>query len=107
MESSTRRWSGQALTPVVTLVIVNQANQPASAYASIFQAAKLDSKAYVPESASLSVSQWPTLGSLIDQGKQLVVFLNSQADFGAAPYLIDEFSNVWEDAYGGWFVCYI
>lgn len=82
------------------MIIVNGGNKPASDFAAVFQAAGLDQKAYTPPSASLPVSGWPTLGNLLDTGKQLVVFMNSEANFEAAPFIIDEFSNIWEDAYG-------
>jgi hypothetical protein len=40
------------------------------------------------------------LGSLIDSGKRVLAFMDNQADFTQVPYLIDEFSNMFEDAYG-------
>lgn len=85
--------------PVVTLVLVNIDNLPATAFASAFQTAGLDKKSYVPKAASNTISDWPTLGNLIDAGTNLVTFLNYNADFTAVPYLIDEFTNMWEDAY--------
>lgn len=27
--------------------------------------------------------------------------MDNSADFSEVPYLVDEFSNMWEDAYGG------
>ena len=40
------------------------------------------------------------MGSLIDSGKRVLAFMDNQADFSQVPYLIDEFSNMFEDAYG-------
>ena len=41
--------------------------------------------------------QWPTLGQLIDSGKRVVVFLDNGADDDrSVPYLLPQFSNVWE-----------
>lgn len=28
------------------------------------------------------------------------MFMDNSADYGSVPWIIDEFSNVWEDAYG-------
>ena len=55
---------------------------------------------YKPPSASLSITQWPTLGVLIDAGTTVMVFMDFDADFASVPTIMDEFSNVWEDAYG-------
>ena len=77
------------LPSVISLLIVNSDNVAPSEYDTVFKAAGLDTLAYAPESASLPASGWPTLGSLIDSGKRLVVFLDAEADFTSVPYLID------------------
>lgn len=74
---------------VVTLLIVNSDNFPPTAYDTIFKSAGLDTLSYAPPSASVPVSQWPTLGSMIDSGKRLVTFLDANADFTSVNYLID------------------
>ncbi|KAI0073710.1 PLC-like phosphodiesterase [Panus rudis PR-1116 ss-1] len=84
---------------VVTLLIVNSDNLPPSQFDTVFKAAGLDTMSFTPESATLTQSAWPTLGSMIDSGKRLVTFLSTTADFTAVPYLIDEFTNVWETAF--------
>jgi hypothetical protein len=40
------------------------------------------------------------MGSLIDGGKRVLAFLDNTADFTQVPWLIDQFSNMFEDAYG-------
>jgi hypothetical protein len=55
---------------------------------------------YSPTAGQLTINEWPTLGSLIDSGKRVLAFMDNQADFTQVPYLIDEFSNMFEDAYG-------
>ena len=74
---------------VVSLLIVNSDNIAPSEYDTVFKAVGLDTMAYAPSSANLSASSWPTLGTLIDDGKRLVVFLSTTADFSSVPYLID------------------
>lgn len=91
-----------SLGSVITLVIVNSDNQPPSAYASLFESAGLASKAYTPASASLTITQWPTLGEMVDSGKTVVVFMDYNADFNSVPYIMDEFSSMWQDAFGKW-----
>lgn len=94
-----KTWMDTNPNDVVSLLIVNSDNVAPSEYDTVFKAAGLDTLAYAPTSASLAASGWPTLGSLIDSGKRLVVFLSTTADFNAVPYLIDEFTNVWETAF--------
>ena len=71
------------------MLIVNSEGIDPTSYASVFQAAGLDTLAYSPSSASLTFSSWPTLGTLIDDGKRLVVFMDTGADFTSVPYIID------------------
>ncbi|KAH9944272.1 PLC-like phosphodiesterase [Epithele typhae] len=94
-----KTWMDSNTEDVVSLLIVNSDNIAPSVYADVFTSAGLDTMAYTPSSSALTASSWPTLGSLIDSGKRLVVFLSTSADFTSVPYLIDEFTNVWETAY--------
>ncbi|KAK4688726.1 hypothetical protein P7C73_g1377, partial [Tremellales sp. Uapishka_1] len=84
---------------VVTLVLVNVDDLPVTSFSPIFQTAGLDKLAYSPSSSSLSINAWPTLGALIDASTPVVVFMDFEADFTSTPYIIDEFSNMWEDAF--------
>lgn len=84
---------------VLSLLIVNIDDMPASSYAPVFVAAGLDTLSYAPSTSPIAVSGWPTLGSMIDSGKRLVTFLDNGADLTSVPYLIDEFTNIWETAY--------
>ncbi|KAI0651982.1 PLC-like phosphodiesterase [Trametes meyenii] len=97
--TTVKTWMDANPNEVVSLLIVNSDNLAPSEYDTVFKAAGLDTLAYAPSSASLTASSWPTLGSLIDSGKRLVAFLSTKADFTSVPYLIDEFTNVWETAY--------
>lgn len=47
----------------------------------------------------MALNDWPTLGAMIDSGKRVVVFLDNGAESGSVPYLMDEFTNMWEDPY--------
>jgi len=94
-----KTWLNANPNEVVTIVIVNIDNQPASSFASIYAAAGVDTISFAPGQPSTASTDWPTLGTMIDQGKRLVTFIDHQADFAAAPYLIDEFTNVWETAF--------
>jgi hypothetical protein len=86
-------------TPVISLLIVNSDGFKPSDYDAVFQSAGIASLSYSPPTATLGASDWPTLGSLIDSGKRVITFLDSGADFDSVPYLINEFTNIWETAF--------
>ncbi|EPQ31352.1 uncharacterized protein PFL1_00687 [Pseudozyma flocculosa PF-1] len=98
--STVKSWLDSNPNEVVTLIIVNSDDQPASKFGTAFQSTGLDSKAYAPSSASVSKNSWPTLGALIDAGKPLVTFIDNSADTSSVPYILPEFNNVWENPYG-------
>ncbi|KAG6871187.1 hypothetical protein C0993_003703, partial [Termitomyces sp. T159_Od127] len=74
---------------VLSILIVNIDNAPASAYGSVYTAAGVDVVSYAPPTSPVQASSWPTLGSMIDSGKRLVTFMDNQADLTAVPYIID------------------
>ncbi|PBL00500.1 PLC-like phosphodiesterase [Armillaria gallica] len=94
-----RSWMESNTEDVVTLLIVNSDNFVATEYDTVFKAASLDTLSYSPTSSNMTRDTWPTLNTLIDAGTRLVTFLDNGADFASVPYLIDEFTNIWETAY--------
>ncbi|KAH8119888.1 PLC-like phosphodiesterase [Phellopilus nigrolimitatus] len=94
-----KTWMDANTNDVVTLLIVNSDGAQPSAFDSVFQAAGLTSLSYSPPSATLANTAWPKLGDMIDNGTRLVTFLDTGADFSSVPYIIDEFTNVWETAF--------
>jgi len=97
--TAVQSWMGSNTNDVVTLLIVNIDNLLPSAYDPVFKAVGLDKLSYAPTAAAVPASQWPTLGTMIDNGSRLVTFLDNAADITSVPYLLDEFSNMWETAY--------
>ncbi|CAD6577111.1 MAG: Ribosome bioproteinsis protein brx1 [Tremellales sp. Tagirdzhanova-0007] len=84
---------------VVTLVMVNIDDLAPTAFTSAFNASGAVDRTYSPPNATLSLDEWPTLSELTNANTNLVVFMDTQADFSSVPYLIDEFSHMFEDAY--------
>ena len=74
---------------VLSILIVNVDNFPPTAYEAVYQAVGLDTISYSPQAAVTTVFNWPTLGSMIDNGLRLVTFLDNGADFTSVPYIID------------------
>ncbi|KAK8849563.1 hypothetical protein IAR55_004898 [Kwoniella newhampshirensis] len=92
-------WVNSNPNEVISFIIVNIDNLPVTSFSSAFSTAGLTNKMYSPQSSPVDLSAWPSLGTLIDAGTTVVAFIDNQADPSSVPYLIDEFSNVWEDAY--------
>lgn len=76
---------------VVTLLITNGDGIAGSEFAAAFEAAGAAAYAYSP-GTTLTLSQWPTLGALIDAGTRLVVFMDYPAD-DSVSYILPEFTS--------------
>ncbi|KAI9460570.1 PLC-like phosphodiesterase [Lactarius psammicola] len=96
---SVKSWMDSNPNDVVSLLIVNSDGFRPTDYDTVFKAVGLDALSYSPPSATTSAGSWPSLGSLIDSGRRLITFMDSGADFTSVPYIIDEFTNVWETAF--------
>lgn len=94
--SDRRATTLDALRTVLSILIVNINNQAAASFAAIYDAVGLATVSFVPSSQPLTYTAWPTLGSMIDSGKRLVTFLDNSADTATVPYLLDEFTQIWE-----------
>ncbi|KAL4070751.1 PLC-like phosphodiesterase, partial [Scleroderma citrinum] len=97
--TTVKSWLDANPNEVLSILIVNSDSFPPSAYDAVYKSVGLDTVSYTPSSAFMPASQWPTLGSLIDSGKRLITFMDANADFTSVPYIIDEFTNIWETAY--------
>jgi len=91
-----KTWMDANTNDVVTLLIVNIDDMAASPYDKVFKSVGLDKISYAPSTSPLTASSWPTLGSMIDQGTRLLTFLDNGANLSSVPYLIDEFTNIFE-----------
>jgi len=89
-------WMKANPTEVVTILLVNIDNQPATSFGTAYVTAGADKLSYSPPSAALKATEWPTYGALIDAGTRLVTFMDNTASFASTPYIIDEFTNLWE-----------
>ncbi|KAM0722270.1 hypothetical protein Q7P37_001711 [Cladosporium fusiforme] len=83
---------------VVTVLLVNSDDAKAADLASEYEAAGVDKYSYEQSSNSATTS-WPTLQDLIDSKTRLINFVAPLGDNAAAPYLMDEFTYVFENAF--------
>ena len=47
----------------------------------------------------MTLVDWPTLGELISGNQRAVIFIDASADQATVPYLLDEFSQLWETVF--------
>ncbi|WEW58734.1 hypothetical protein PRK78_004202 [Emydomyces testavorans] len=83
---------------VVTLLLTNGDNVDVSRFDEAFTKSGIKDYAFVPSSSPgmLPMDAWPTLGELIESGKQLIVFLDYKADMSKIPYILDQFTYYFE-----------
>jgi len=84
---------------VLTIIIANPGNVSAKVWKPIMESTGLAEMAYVPPQTPMMRQEWPTLRQMLDSGKRLVFFIDKGADEGVVPYILPEFTMVWEDEY--------
>ncbi|KAF8477039.1 PLC-like phosphodiesterase [Kalaharituber pfeilii] len=89
-------WLDNHPSDVVTLLIANQDRIPASDLLPSFSKSDTAPLAYVPSPAGIKIPKFPTLQTLIDENKRLVVFVTSGEDDKIAPFLLYEWDYIWE-----------
>ncbi|KAL8648827.1 MAG: hypothetical protein Q9210_004764 [Variospora velana] len=60
------------------------------------QSSGLARYAYIPSEVPMGIDDWPTLSEMILTQKRVVIFMDYNANQTAVPYILDEFSHLWE-----------
>ena len=81
---------------VVTLLIGNSDFIDVGNYTAPLEASGLSQYAYIPPQVPMNISSWPTLSSMILVRKRVVIFIDYNANQTKVPYILDEFSQMWE-----------
>ena len=99
--STIKTWIDGNPNEVVTILLVNSDNASAEDLNSEFEAANITAYAYQPPSATTALATWPTLQEMISNNTRLVTFVASldASTNTVAPYLLDEFTFVFENSY--------
>lgn len=86
---------------VVTILLVNADQASAQQLNEQFQAAAIIPYTYTPPSTTTALATWPTLQEMIAASTRLVTFVASldPASSTVAPYLLDEFTFVFENPF--------
>ncbi|KAK2737767.1 hypothetical protein FQN57_007415 [Myotisia sp. PD_48] len=81
---------------VITVLIGNGGFIEPKKFIEPLEKSGLKDFAYQPPKVPMSLDDWPTLSELILTGKRAVVFMDYKAEQTAVPYLLDQFSQMWE-----------
>lgn len=89
---------------VVTILLgngrlANNTYTSSTTYAPYIEQTGLVQYAYIPPKIPMALDDWPTLASMILRGKRVVIFMDYQANQTAIPWILDEFSQMWETPY--------
>lgn len=90
------RWVKSHPYDVVTLLIGNGDLVDVGNYTAPLQASGLARFAYIPPKVPMAIDDWPTLSEMILLQKRVVIFMDYNANQTAVPYILDEFSQIWE-----------
>ncbi|OAA50710.1 PLC-like phosphodiesterase, TIM beta/alpha-barrel domain protein [Cordyceps fumosorosea ARSEF 2679] len=91
-----REWVDDHPYDVVTILLGNGNYSDASLYKPFIEKSGIQKYAYTPPLLPMRLGDWPTLEELILRGKRVIMFLDYNANHTAVPWLLDEFSQVWE-----------
>ncbi|KAE8354864.1 PLC-like phosphodiesterase [Aspergillus coremiiformis] len=90
------RWMKAHPYDVVTILMGNADYADPGNFTAPVQNSGLMDLVYTPSKIPMALNDWPTLSTMIMSGKRAVMFLDYQANQTAYPWLMDEFSQMWE-----------
>ncbi|KAL9631789.1 MAG: hypothetical protein Q9164_005701 [Protoblastenia rupestris] len=90
------RWVRRHPYDVVTLLIGNADFIDVGNYTAPLEDSGLARYAYEPPQIPMNLTSWPTLGELILTQKRVIIFMDYKANQTTVPYILDEFSQIWE-----------
>ncbi|KAL8857372.1 MAG: hypothetical protein Q9178_006138 [Gyalolechia marmorata] len=90
------RWVRGHPYDVVTLLIGNGDLTNVEKFIAPLQSSGLARYAYIPPKIPMAIDDWPTLSEMILTQKRVVIFMDYNADQTSVPYVLDQFSQMWE-----------
>ena len=90
------QWMKQNPYDVVTLLMGNFNQVDPSNFTAPIESSGMKEFVYTPSQVPMGLDDWPTLSSLILSGKRALFFLDYKANQNKIPWLMDEFSQIWE-----------
>ena len=90
------QWIATHPYDVVSILIGNADFVGVGNYTQPIEASGLARWAYTPPKVPMGTDDWPTLSELILTQKRAVIFMDYNANQTQVPYILDEFSQIWE-----------
>lgn len=81
---------------VVTILLGNGDYTPVEQYVPFLEQTGLVQFAYTPPMIPMGINDWPPLSQFILTGKRVVFFIDYMANQTSVPWILDEFSQIWE-----------
>ncbi|KAL4914249.1 PLC-like phosphodiesterase, partial [Aspergillus aurantiobrunneus] len=81
---------------VVTILIGNYDYAAPGNFTGPIERSGLRDLVFEPPMIPMGLEDWPSLGNIILGGRRAIVFMDYEADQTAYPWLMDEFSHIWE-----------
>ncbi|KAI6090027.1 PLC-like phosphodiesterase [Hypoxylon rubiginosum] len=89
-------WVASHPYDVVTILLGNGNYSVPSLYAPYIEQTGITRYAYTPPYIPMTLDDWPTLSEMVLRGQRVVMFMDYMANQTAYPWLLDEFSQLWE-----------
>lgn len=94
--TTVREWVAAHAYDVVTILLVNSDYRNVTDYVAPILEAGLAPFLYIPPKVPMHNEDWPTYSEMILSNKRVVIFMDYQANQTQVPYVLDEFSQMWE-----------
>lgn len=91
-----RSWVDRHPSDVVTILLGNGNFSDPSLYVPYIERSGILRYAYEAPFLPMSYDDWPTLGEMIADNKRVVMFMDYNTNQARYPWLLDEFSQMWE-----------
>ncbi|KAK8186246.1 PLC-like phosphodiesterase [Phyllosticta citribraziliensis] len=89
-------WVSDHPYDVITILLGNADYVKVGNYTGVLENSGLKPYLYEPPQIPMGLEDWPTLSELILTGKRVLIFMDYEANQTAVPYVMDEFSHIWE-----------
>ncbi|KAI8960956.1 PLC-like phosphodiesterase [Daldinia sp. FL1419] len=91
-----KNWVATHPYDVVTILLGNGNYSVPSLYVPYIEQSGILRYIYTPPVAPMALDDWPTLSEMVLKGQRVVMFMDYMANQTAYPWLLDEFSQLWE-----------
>ncbi|CAO1627431.1 unnamed protein product [Sympodiomycopsis kandeliae] len=98
--SQVKTWIDSHPDDVVTILFTNPDHQAALRWdKGVSYVAGLKDLIYTPPHENMKKNDWPTLNTLLSSNKRLIVFMDYTTDTKRVPYILPEFTHMYENPY--------